>query len=177
MPPERLLVYGFGPYRNFRDNVTASIVRVLPKQRSVKTIVFPVRFHKAQFIGVVKRFKPDVILGLGQCSKGRLLRIETRAVNHRRSNKKVRATAIVPGGAGKLFTTLRLGKMSGARMSRNAGDYVCNYSMYVILDYVKTRRLPIRFGFVHVPHTYNRYQAALFVTKAIKKLSAQGSSG
>src|SRR5436309_1390285 len=101
MPPERLLVYGFGPYRNFRDNVTASVVRMLPKQRLLKTIVFPVRFHKTQFIDAIKQFKPDVILGLGQCSKGRLLRIETRAVNRRRVRKEERAVPIVAGGAQK----------------------------------------------------------------------------
>ena len=172
MPPTRVFVYGFGPYRNFHDNVTASVVRMLPKQRFLKTIVFPVRFHKTQFLDAIKQFKPDVVLGLGQCSKGRLLRIETRAVNRRRTRKADKAAPIVAKAAAKLFTTIRFGTEGEARMSRNAGDYVCNYSMYVILAYVKARRLPIRFGFVHVPHTYNRYRAARFVTKAIKKVSA-----
>jgi len=176
MPPKRLLVYGFGPYRNFRHNITASVVGLLPKQKLLKTIVFPVRFHKGQFLDALKQFKPDVVLGLGQCAKGRLLRIETRAVNRRRVRKADKAAPIVAGGAGKLFTNVRFGGGDKARMSRNAGDYVCNYSMYVILDYVKARQLPMRFGFVHVPHNYDRRAAARFVSNAIKKIGARGRS-
>ncbi len=51
--PERILLYGFGPYRQFRDNITARIIKSLPRQAGLKTIVFPVRFHRRQFVEAV----------------------------------------------------------------------------------------------------------------------------
>src|SRR5438132_672625 len=71
-----LLIYGFGPYLGFHDNVTEKIVRKLRKRRWFQKVIFPVRFYRSQFINVIKAYDPDVILGLGQCSSGRLLRVE-----------------------------------------------------------------------------------------------------
>src|SRR5215470_5005177 len=155
----RVLVYGFGPYRHFQANVTEKILRQLPKRKLLKKVVFPVRFHKRQFTGAIKTFNPDVILGLGQCSNGRLLRVETTAVNKRRNKKTERTQAIVASGAKKLRTNLKLNLGAQARFSHSAGDYVCNYSMYVVLDFLKRRRLSIPFAFVHIPHDYNQRKA------------------
>jgi len=152
----RILIYGFGPYHQFRDNVTEKIVRALPKRRGLKKIVFPVRFHKGQFTGAVEQFRPDVILGLGQCSTGRVLRIETRAVNRLRNTKNEQPKPIVRAGSPELYPDLQLDLAGRARMSRDAGDYVCNFSMYVMLDHIKRLRLPILYGFVHVPCRYDQ---------------------
>ena len=89
-----LLIYGFGPYLGFHDNVTEKIVRKLPKRRWLKKVIFPVRFHRSQFINAIKAYDPDVILGLGQCSRGRLLRIESTAINQRRNSKSEKARRI-----------------------------------------------------------------------------------
>jgi pyrrolidone-carboxylate peptidase len=165
----RVLIYGFGPYRDFQENITATILPLLPKRRSLKKVVFPVRFNKGQFTGTIKAFNPDVILGLGQCSKGRLLRIESVAVNKRRNNKGEKAKPIIPGGARLLSTNLNLDLRGAARFSRNAGDYVCNYSMYVILDFLKRRRFSIQFGFIHIPYRYDVRKAVRLLVKATKK--------
>ncbi|MGH7929591.1 MAG: hypothetical protein ACREQV_17545 [Candidatus Binatia bacterium] len=163
----RILIYGFGPYRQFRDNVTEKIVRGLPKQRGLKKIVFPVRFSKAQLTRVVKDFRPDVVLGLGQCSRGTLLRQERRAVNRRRNSKSEKPRSIVGAGAPKIFTNLELNLTRHAKVSRDAGDYVCNYSMYVMLDYIEHRKLPILYGFVHVPHDYDPEKALAVLCRAL----------
>lgn len=169
----RVLVYGFGPYKQFEDNVTQRVVKKLPRSANLKKIVFPVRFHKKQFTDTVKKYRPDVVLGLGQCSRGGLLRIERRAVNRRRNEKHERVRSIVRGGQKSFPTTLRLDKSAlrkPARISYNAGDYVCNFSMYVILDYLRRRRRDARFGFVHVPHDYNPERAVKFVREMLKSL-------
>jgi len=151
----RILIYGFGPYRQFHDNVTEQIVRALPRRGGLKKIVFPVRFHKSQFIGAVERFRPVMILGLGQCSRGRVLRMETRAVNRRRNSKLDEARPIMRGGPPRLATHFQLKLARRAGVSNNAGDYVCNYSMYVMLDYIQRRKLPVLYGFIHVPRLYD----------------------
>ncbi|TAK06247.1 hypothetical protein EPO44_05600, partial [bacterium] len=56
----------------------------------------------------------------------------------------------------------------------DAGDYVCNYSMYVILDHLKRRRLLSRFGFIHIPHDYNPARARRFILSVARKIQAKG---
>lgn len=167
----RVLVYGFGPYRNFQSNITETIVRNLPRRDRLKKIVFPVEFNKRQFLAAIREYKPDVVLGLGQCSRGRRLRIETQAVNRRRHHKGEKARPIVTGGALRLRTHLRFGLGPRARLSQNAGDYVCNYSMYVLLDFLKRSRAPIRFGFIHVPRRYDAASAVRLLAKAIGRVT------
>jgi pyrrolidone-carboxylate peptidase len=168
----RLLVYGFGPYREFRDNITEKILHKLPHRTGLKKIVFPVRFHKGQFISALKKHKPDVILGLGQCSRGRRLRIESQAINRRRNNPNGKGIPIITGESPRLRTNLKLALGPQGKASNKAGDYVCNYSMYMILDFIKRRRLPIHFGFIHIPQKYDDKKAMRLLEKAIGKIKA-----
>jgi pyroglutamyl-peptidase len=173
----RILIYGFGPYRQFHDNITEKIVRAFPKRRGLKKIVFPVRFHKDQFIAAVKDFRPGIVLGLGQCSRGSLLRQERRAVNRRRNSKDEKPRCIVRAGSSKLSTNLKLKLARHSKFSQDAGNYVCNFSMYVMLDYIKRRQLPILYGFVHIPHDYDPKEALSLLRRAISKppFKVQGS--
>jgi len=165
----RVLLYGFGPYHHFKQNITEEILRGLPKQSGLKKVVFPVRFHKGQFINAVKNTKPHVIVGLGQCSRGQCLRIETKAVNRRRKDMRTKSRPIIPGGKQALFTNLKLDRGGEARSSGEAGDYVCNYSMYVILDYLRRRKLHVPFGFIHIPCLYDSRRAIRFLIKVIRR--------
>lgn len=171
----RILLYGFGPYRRFNDNVTARVLRKIPKRRGLTKIVFPVRFSRAQFVKAVTNCKPRWIVGLGQCSRGRRLRIETRAINRRRSSKKEKARPIVRDGAPKLYTDLRLELGRQARLSRNAGDYVCNYSIYIILEMLRRRQVAIRYGFIHIPYDYDPGRAATLLDCALTQMARQES--
>jgi pyroglutamyl-peptidase len=168
----RVLIYGFGPYREFSDNITEKILRKFPQRNGLKKVVFPVRFHKSQFIGAVEKHKPDVIVGLGQCSRGRRLRIEAQAINSRRNNQNEKGRPIITGQPPRLRTNIKLALGRHGKSSHKAGDYVCNYSMYVILDFLKRRRLPIRFGFIHIPHKYQANKAMRLLEKAIGKIEA-----
>jgi pyroglutamyl-peptidase len=173
----RLLIYGFGPYREFPENITEKILRKFPRKTGLKKIVFPVRFHKGQFISAVKRHKPNVILGLGQCSGGRRLRIEAQAINRRRNNHNEEGRPIMAGEPSRLRTNLKLALGRQAKASNTAGDYVCNYSMYVMLDFIKRRRLPIRFGFIHIPQRYDDKKAMRLLNKAVGKIEAANRKG
>ena len=166
----RLLIYGFGPYKQFKDNITEKILRRLPARSGVKKVVFPVRFIKKQFIETLKKYKPEVVLGLGQSSGGKRLKIERRAVNRRRTKKTERPKSIVSGGPRWLKTSLKLSGGQQAKTSYNAGDYGCNYSMYVILDYLKRHRFPTRFGFIHIPWRYDPTRASRYLLKVLKEI-------
>jgi pyroglutamyl-peptidase len=166
-----ILLYGFGPYRQFQHNVTERILRKIPNRRDLTKLVFPVKFNRSQFTRAVIQHTPQRILGLGQCPRGRRLRVETRALNRRRNSKKEKARPILRRGAPMLFTDLNLDLGPNARRSRNAGDYVCNFSMYVILECVRRRRLAVPCGFVHVPRSYDAAKAAKLIGKALAKMA------
>src|SRR6266508_2139059 len=101
----RFLVYGFGPYRQFRDNITAKIIKRLPESGDLRKCIFPVRFDSKQFVGALRRHRPDVVLGLGQSSR-RKIEIEMRAANRKRAMKRGRPKRISMTGPQWLRTTL-----------------------------------------------------------------------
>jgi pyroglutamyl-peptidase len=166
--PTRILLYGFGPYRQFRDNITARIIKSLPPQPGLTKIVFGVRFHRRQFVEALKRFKPDVVLGLGQSSR-RAIQTEAQATNRRRARWTDRPKPIAPDGAQRLKTNLALKIGREVRRSSNAGDYVCNFSMYVMLDHVRQNELDTLYGFIHIPHDYDQKKARRMVEKILRR--------
>ena len=131
------------------------------------------RFHRGQFIDAIKKHEPDIVLGLGQCSGGRRLRLETRAVNAAaRARKDQKTKKIVSRGAAQLTTNLPVALGPRGRRSRFAGDYVCNFSMYVMLDFLARQESKTRYGFVHIPHDYDPRKAAVILDGALEKLAA-----
>jgi pyrrolidone-carboxylate peptidase len=168
---KRVLVYGFGPYKQFDSNITAHIVKAIPNSRPLKRIVFPVRFDRGQFIRALTKHRPQIVLGLGQSSRRRI-HIEARAANRRRASKQALPRPILKDGPISLPTTLPLQLARGVLRSTNAGDYVCNYSMYVLLEHIHRTGLPTRFGFIHIPYNYSRRQASRYVLAVLKKLTA-----
>jgi pyroglutamyl-peptidase len=165
---KRVLLYGFGPYREFRDNITARIIKSLPPQAGLKKFIFPVRFHRAQFIDAIARTRPHMILGLGQSSRRRI-DLESQAWNRRRDSGAHPPRRISPRGPARLKTTLKVNVGRQAGKSANAGDYVCNFSMYVMLDHIRRKALDIPYGFVHIPHDYNSKKAAGLVKKILSR--------
>lgn len=166
---KRILVYGFGPYRQFRENITAKIIKSLPSAAGLKRAVFPVRFHRSQFLEALIRHKPDVVLGLGQSAR-RTIEFETRAVNRRRAGRKIKVRAIRKHGPRWLPTTLNLKLGRRVKRSNDAGDYVCNFSMYVMLDQIEREEGKTQFGFMHIPHNVALPEAAQVVSGVLKKL-------
>lgn len=164
----KILLYGSGPYRQYKDNISEKIVKLIKQRKGLVKKIFPVKFDKQQFINQIKKTKPDVIIGLGQCSKCRKIKIERRAQNFKRNNKDEKQKVILKGGPKYLYTSLKLKKDNNSRISYDAGDYVCNFSMYIILNYVKDKN--IRFGYIHIPRNYDLNKAAIFVENKIKEI-------
>jgi len=165
----KTLVYGFGPYEEFDANISESIVRALAPGPGVVTEVFDVRFDRDMFARVLGRHSPDVVIGLGQHRRGRKLRIEGRAQNlwGRRGEPLRRVSE---SGPEHRLASLRLPLDARTTVSRDAGTYVCNFSMYVCLEYCAARGS--RYGFIHVPRGYDPAAAADYVREAIHHAGA-----
>jgi pyrrolidone-carboxylate peptidase len=165
----RVLVYGFGPYKAFRDNITAKIIEALPDRPGLTKVVFPVRFHRTPFVQALEKHRPDAVIGLGQCGRRRI-EIETRAKNGRRTRKTDALKPIRRNGPKILPTTLQIKLSRRMAVSNNAGDYVCNYSVYVMLDYFSRRAPQAKLGFIHIPHDYTVSTVTKMVAGAVDKL-------
>jgi pyroglutamyl-peptidase len=165
----RVFVYGFGPYRQFRDNITARIIKSLPRTTTLTRTIFPVRFQRRQFIAALNRYRPDIILGLGQSSRKHIA-VESRALNRRRATQGAERKSISKDGPKSLPTTLKFRRGRSLRKSNNAGDYVCNYSMYVMLDAIGRDGGTTRFGFIHIPHDWNLAAAVKVVRRVLRQM-------
>jgi pyroglutamyl-peptidase len=163
-----ILLYGFGPYRQFRDNITARIIKSLPARSGLKKKIFPVRLERRQFINALRRHRPAVVLGLGQSSR-KQIEVETRAKNRRRARKGDKPKPIVGNGPKTRPTTLKIKRERWIGKSTNAGDYVCNFSMFILLEEIARKDLKIPFGFIHIPHDYERQKARRFVQRVLRQ--------
>jgi pyroglutamyl-peptidase len=165
-----ILITGFGPFPGAPFNPTGPLVQRLAKFRIARTKIITHVFETS-YAGVdrdlpklLKRYEPDAVLMFGLASRARILRIETRAQN---------ALAALPDAAGKTpkrkaiaarqaaalpmalpsQLMLRAVRKAGvrARLSRDAGQYLCNYLCWRATEAAMTRNGPALAAFVHVP--------------------------
>jgi len=125
-----------------------------------------VRFQRRQFIEALAKPRPLMILGLGQSSRPRI-EVETRAINRRRASKTSLLKPITTRGSEWLPATMPLHVTRPAAKSINAGDYVCNYSMYAMLEELEFQNHEGFFAFVHIPHNYDLKAACLYVDQVV----------
>ena len=165
-PPVRVLLYGFGPYRKFTENITAKIIDSLAPRPGLRKLVYPVRFQRKQFVDALRSPMPLMVVGLGQSSRPGI-EVETRAINRRRANKTSAPRPITAGGEAWVPATMPLHVTRPAAKSINAGDYVCNYSMYVMLEEIERQDDHGRFAFVHIPFDHDLTAACRYVERVV----------
>jgi len=164
--PVRVLVYSFGPYREFTENITAQIVESLKPRPGLRKIIFPVRFHRKQFVDALRRPMPLMVLGLGQSARPRI-EVETRAINRRRDSKIRVPRPITAGGEAWMPATMPLAVTRPAAKSINAGDYVCNFSMYVMLEELERQEHHGGFAFIHIPFDHDLQAACRYIERVV----------
>lgn len=144
----QVFIYGFKPYLHFTENVTESLIAGFPDQPGLAKHVFDVEFNNKMFISTLDKYKPDLIIGLGQHPGARKLRIERKARNLYQADTR-KSDKIRNGGADYLFTNFLLPKAEGTTTTYDAGTYVCNFSMYIMCEYAYKN--DVKFAFLHVP--------------------------
>ena len=154
----KILVYGFGPYKEWRDNVTVRVLSLLKERDNLHRKVFDVEFDENMFLDEIKTFDPDIVIGMGQHPRARKIRIERTAVNRKRNSRDEEPVPIHPDGPEKVYVSLKMPPRPDTRITYNAGDYVCNFSMYVIGRYCTYNG--IKYAFLHVPMTIDPVFAA-----------------
>ena len=163
----KILVFGFKPYRNYKENITEKIVKRFKNRKNLYTAVLPVRFDKKIFLKAMEKHKPDVMLGLGMRPGAKKIRIERRAKNIMRRSGGKRPRKIEKDGPQYRLVNLKLKPGKTARITYDAGDYVCNFSIYILSGIAKKKG--IRFAFLHIPKDYNIKKVIKFIEEKIKE--------
>jgi pyroglutamyl-peptidase len=166
----RILVTGFGPFPGAPVNPTGQLVRALARKPwpgvTLKAHVFPTRYRSVDraLPRLLKEFKPHALIMFGLATGSRAIRIETLARNrishHPDAGGFTRGPcAIDPASRRGLpvraptAVLLRALQRTGltARLSRNAGDYLCNYALWHATCAAADRSGPKLAAFIHVP--------------------------
>jgi pyroglutamyl-peptidase len=169
----RVLITGFGPFPGAPHNPTMPLVKRLAELRRPalhdverESHIFHVTYRTVdrELPGLIARVRPQALLMFGLASRTGYLRIETRARNavtttFPDADRSIAMKgAIVPGAGAMTFgphsaKLLRAARATGidARLSRDAGSYLCNYLSWRAIEAASGRDGPRLVSFVHVP--------------------------
>jgi pyroglutamyl-peptidase len=169
----RILITGFGPFPGAPFNPTMPLVARLAGLRrpalddvELTSHIFHVTYRTVdrELPELIAKVRPDAMLMFGLASRTAYLRIESRARNAVTTTfpdadrNVARKGSIVEGAAPMLFgphTTklLRAAQATGidARLSRDAGSYLCNYLSWRAIETTGVVGGPRLAAFVHIP--------------------------
>jgi len=166
----RLLATGFGPFPHAPENPTEALMRALAREapasfgaREFRAVVLAADYRRAwaTLRRLYATFLPDVVVHFGLARKAKAILVERQARNSADPAKPdaagyaPRVGLAHPSGPAILPATLQAEAIVSAlqkagfpaRLSDDAGDYVCNAVFYRSLLAGGDRRV----GFLHVP--------------------------
>jgi pyroglutamyl-peptidase len=167
----RIVIAGFGPFPGAPSNPSGRLAIALARRRRPALAGIEITSHVfATAYSAVDRDlpkllarKPDVILIFGLAGRRREVCVETRARNKRsilfpdvsgwRPNRAAIEAGQAPALTGnapfpRLLNVLRQNALP-ARLSRDAGAYLCNYAYWRALRHARDGRPLVQF--VHIP--------------------------
>jgi len=174
MTPLIVLVTGFGPFPGAPFNPTEPLVHHLARIRrpglaDVRLVphVFPTSYQAVdrELPRLLSVLKPDAVLMFGLAAGSRCLRVETQARNAisaliKDAEGRMSLTTSIAAGAPRVLRfdapmqRLALAARAArvpARLSRDAGRYLCNYLCWRAIGAAAKPGGPRLVSFVHVP--------------------------
>lgn len=176
---ETILITGFEPFGGILGNPTMDIVAALHGSRldgrQIVGRILPVVYegHRERLRTLMDEVDPVVAIGFGLDAEATGIQIEARAVNQADFN--------LPDNAGALLRNIALetngpaqrlasfpvedicAALSEARLkaapSTDAGRYLCNATLFHLLELAAKRPQPPLCGFIHVPHASEQLAA------------------
>jgi pyroglutamyl-peptidase len=169
----RILITGFGPFPGAPYNPTVPLVaRLLQLRRPALSDVertghiFPVTYQAVdrELPQLLSAHRPHALLMFGLASRTPYLRVETRARNAvtmlwpdadhaqvRKGSIEGNADAQTFGSHAARLLRAAAGTGIDARLSRDAGSYLCNYLSWRAIEATCRDNGPRLAAFVHVP--------------------------
>jgi len=163
-----ILVTGFEPFWSYNVNPSQLIAEELNgtsiEDAVIIGVILPVDYEKAEnkMEDAIEKYAPSIIISTGLSYYSRKICVEKLGVNLKSIyiNEKWAGLAIINSSSPFiLFSTVPTKKIVEemrkegvvAKQSFFAGTYTCNYLLYTMLNYVKTKNLEIKVGFIHLP--------------------------
>jgi pyroglutamyl-peptidase len=176
-----VLLTGFGPFPGAPSNPTGALATALASPRSWTTPglrraahVFETSYAAVDrdLVPLIARVRPAVLIMFGLAARSRHIRIETLARNARSTSTAdagghVPSTGTIapdrqplhlPAPAHALAAAVRAAGLPVA-VSRNAGDYLCNYLCWRAVETAQRLAAPRLIAFVHVPKVYGPFRS------------------
>jgi len=193
----RVVIAGFGPFPGAPSNPSGRLALALARRRrpalagiEVTSHVFATAYHAVdRDLPKLLARKPDVLLIFGLAGRRQHISIETRARNARSilfpdvSGWRPEREVIEPGQRAltgmapfpHLLNALRRTALP-ARLSRDAGTYLCNYAYWRALQGVRDDRPLVQF--VHIPwvRATSRRAKSLRNAPALSRVVAAGEN-
>lgn len=168
---ERILLTGFEPFLEYRENPSAlvgeSLDGTLVAGARIHAATLPVAYDRAPaaLFAAMDRVRPDAVILCGLAFETDAIRLERVALNlddtrHADNDGAVRrGRPILPGGPVGHWSTLPVDlirdRLEAAgtplTVSRDAGGYLCNHVFFQARQRIAGARLDIPCGFVHLP--------------------------
>ncbi len=173
-----VLVTGFGPFPGAPSNPTQQLVARLarlsrPATSALRLVahVFPTSYAAVdqQLPGLIDKHQPDAVVMFGLAGRSKAIRIETLARNritrvYPDIDRKIPQRASIKPGEGTRRGRAPFVRLAAAicasglpaRLSRDAGTYLCNYAYWRALEQQSRAGGPRLVVFVHIPNMHRR---------------------
>lgn len=158
--PNDVLIYGFKPYLVYSENVTEDIIEEINSRKIGRGIILDVEFDRDLFTRPIKQHRPSIVIGLGQHPRARKIRIERRARNWQEGPNK-NGSKIDKAGPDYQYVSLKLPGNEQTTTTYDAGNYVCNFSMYVANE--EAKKVGATYAFLHVPRKADPERTATLI--------------
>ncbi len=162
---KQLLLTGFGPFRNYSSNPSEVICRGLNNSIinnfHIHSQILDVNFKNSyeKLLQRSKSIEPDIIISLGLSYDSNLIKLEKIAKNLMKNHNQDSVNKIDEHAPDAYFSKLPLKNIHqflnlrgiNSEISNSAGDYVCNYIMFKMLNYLQKSKIHTPYGFIHIP--------------------------
>lgn len=175
----RVLITGFGPFPGAPVNPTMPLIDALVRVRrlghsrgSLRTHIFETSYSAVDrdLPLLLKQHDPQILIMFGLAARTKFVRVEMFARNRRsalhpdREGVVPQTLAITPGaassrrGCAPFISLVAAVRATGidARLSHDAGRYICNYAYWRALEQAENAGGPRLAVFVHVPKLRSR---------------------
>jgi pyroglutamyl-peptidase len=171
----KILVSGFEPYGEMSVNPTQTLAEEAKKFDldgiEIHSVLLPVNYDECveRLVEEIESVSPDVVVSCGLWPGRTAITPERIGINAKDTmaddpiaDNRGRMPVdepINPEGPDAIFSMLPYRRITENLMtagipsfvSNTAGSYICNNTLYGVLDYIKSNNLPIVAGFVHFP--------------------------
>lgn len=171
----KILISGFEPFGKMSINPTEELLKEAEKfaieEVEITTILLPVNYDECaeKLIAKMDEIQPDIVISCGLAAGRTAITPERIGINVKDTGSgdpypdnrgNVPVDELIDGtGPDGLFSTLPIRQIEKnlkaehipASTSNSAGTFICNNTLYAVLNHIRKNNLPIKAGFIHFP--------------------------